>query len=121
MRAMALNFGMYYTNQCGITGLMNRCIYGRDKRAERIKPYRNPEHPDVIGNYPPTLLITSDADILKDNSYKYSKALTERGIDNRLINFGSDKRLTHAFTVMHTDYPESEAALDYADKWFKEH
>ena len=121
VRAMALVGGMYYTGRKDKIGVLKTSYYGKGPKAKAFKPYINPEHKDIISSLPPSLLITSKADFLKKYSKKYSKALQKNNIEYKLYDFGRDKRLTHAFPLIHPDYPESTVAAEIIDDWFKTH
>lgn len=121
VRAMVLVGGMYYTNRIDKVGLLHTSFYGKGAKKKAFKHYINPEREDIVSTLPPCMLITSEADFLKKYSYKYEKALQKNNIEYKLVNFGSDKRLTHAFPLIHPDYPESAVAAEITDEWFKTH
>lgn len=121
IRAMVLEGGMFYSNRKDMMLGITPTMYGRHTRAIAIKPYRNPEHSDVISHMPPCLLFTSDHDFLKKYTYDYAEALKKYGIECELVNMGPEKKLTHAFTVIHPEYEESKITLDKAAEWFSKH
>ena len=120
-RAMALISGMYYTKKHDIVGTLALSMYGKDERSVRIAPYTNPEHPQVIYNLPPCLLVTSKADFIQHYTYEFGRALGENGIDHEILDMGEDKRLTHSFFFLHPDYPESAVVADRIAEWFRKY
>lgn len=121
-RAFCLIGGMLYTTRQDKTGIgLSRLIYGRDKAWKAMKPFADPENGEIIGSLPPCLLITSKFDMLEQYSLDYAKALEKIGADHRLLHIGDDEKLTHAFPVLHPEYPESVVAVDETVKWFEEH
>lgn len=121
VRALALISGMFYSRRKDIVGLMASSMYGKDERAKHIEPYTNPEHPQVIYNLPPCLLVTSKHDFLQKYTYEYGRALDENGIDHLIIDMGKDRKLTHSFFFIHPDYPESAVVADHVTEWFRKH
>ena len=56
-------------------------------------PYLNPEHPEVAGYLPPSLLITSKCDNLRSYSYNMAAAIKRNGSTCRLKDYGSKNTL----------------------------
>ena len=121
IKAMAMLGGMFYTRQRDVVGIMASTFYGKDERARNIAPYTNPEHPQVIYNLPPCLLVTSKADFLRKYSYEFGRALRENDIDYEILDMGDDKKLKHVFAVVHPEYPESQSVIDAMDRWFRKY
>lgn len=119
--AIAFISGMFYTARKDKVGLMANTYYGRDARAARMAPYKDPELPEIIDTLPPCLLMTSKADFLSRHTLDYHAALTAHGREAELLDMGSDRQLTHAFAAIHPDYPESAIAIDIITEWLKNH
>ena len=121
-KAIGLVSGMFYTKRMDPIGMfLSRTFYGKGEKSSAIKPYTNPENPEIIRNLPPCYLVTSKADFLEKYTLDYARALEKNGIEYRLREMGDDDRLVHAFPVMRPDYPESEQVVSEIIAWFEEH
>ena len=110
-RGLGLISGMFYTRKPDSIGIfLPAQIYGRGWRRHPFRPYMNPEHPEVIGHLPPTLLVTADGDFLRHYSRQYAAALQRAGRPYRLIDIQGTKKLPHAFAAMLPELPESKEA-----------
>jgi len=78
-------------------------------------PILSPIHGDISG-FPPTLLVTSTRDFLLSPTSIFARALTEKGVDARLVVFDG---LPHAFWA-YMDIPESDQANELIARFFKE-
>ena len=78
-------------------------------------PILSPIHGDITG-FPPTLLITSTRDFLLSPTAIFARALTEKGVDARLVVFDG---LPHAFWS-YMDIPESNEANDLIARFFRD-
>ena len=78
-------------------------------------PILSPIHGDITG-FPPTLLITSTRDFLLSPTAIFARALTEKGVDARLVVFDG---LPHAFWS-YMDIPESGQANELIARFFKD-
>ena len=113
IRALGLISGMFYTAKPDSIGIfLTRYFYGAKWRSHPFKPYRNPEHPQIVGSLPPCMLITSEADNLRRYTMWYEQALAGAGVEHKLVDYGKDPRLTHAFVCMEPQYPESQDSMD---------
>lgn len=77
-------------------------------------PILSPIHGD-ISRFPPTLLVTSTRDFLLSPTSIFARALTEKGVDARLVVFDG---LPHAFWA-YMDIPESDQANELIARFFK--
>lgn len=77
-------------------------------------PILSPIHGDISG-FPPTLLVTSTRDFLLSPTSIFARALTEKGVDARLVVFDG---LPHAFWA-YMDIPESDQANELIARFFK--
>ncbi|SEH19672.1 Acetyl esterase/lipase [Sphingopyxis sp. YR583] len=78
-------------------------------------PILSPIHGDV-SRFPPTLLVTSTRDFLLSPTSIFARALTEQGVDARLVVFDG---LPHAFWA-YMDIPESDQANELIARFFKD-
>ena len=112
IRAMALISGMFYTIRKDSIGLLlPKAFYGEHYKKHPFYPYLNPEHPEVAGYLPPSLLITSKCDNLRSYSYNMAAAIKRNGSTCRLKDYGSKNTLTHAFSVFEPELPESKETM----------
>lgn len=113
VRMMACFSGMFYTKKLDLIGMVYpRQIYGEKRSDKEFMKMMNPEHPEIIGNLPPMLLVSSDEDFLKKYTLKYEKALKKAGIPCRLWYYTDNKECTHAFPSLKPDLKESQEVID---------
>jgi len=109
----AFSSGMFYTRKLDLIGVAYPMqIYGKDFVNPFFMKYMNPENPEVTGNLPPTLLISSDADFLRKYTLNYDKALEMAGVEHNLVYYTDNKELTHSFAVYRLDLPEAKEVMD---------
>lgn len=112
IRALGLISGMFYTIRKDSIGLLfPTAFYGEDYKQHPFYPYLNPEHKVVAGYIPPTMLITSKHDNLRNYTYNLADALKRNGIPYYLRDCGRAAALTHAFPVFKPELPESMETL----------
>lgn len=112
IRALGLISGMFYTNRFDEIGIfLPRYLYGKRYKKSSYAPYISPEHKDIVESLPPSLLITSENDNLQKYTLDFEKALARHQMPHKLINFPTDPRLTHAFSVFYPDLPESKEVI----------
>ncbi|KFI91935.1 esterase/lipase [Bifidobacterium saguini DSM 23967] len=83
-----------------------------------IAPYKNDlDRLIVDGNLPPTYLITSDEDVLADNSLELARIMVHRNRDCelRMWPLGQDKVLGHIFNVTQAGDASNAEALEVID------
>ena len=80
-------------------------IKGYVGTTDASDPILSPLHGD-ISHFPPTLLVSSTRDSLLSDTAIFARALTEQGVDARLVVFDA---LPHAFWA-YMDIPESTQA-----------
>jgi len=120
-RKMACFSGMFYTKKIDLIGFVYpKQIYGEKRSDKEFMKMMNPEHPEIIRNLPPMLLVSSDEDFLKKYTLKYEKALKKEGMPCRLWYFTKNKELTHAFPSLKPYLKESEEVIDQITDLFKE-
>ena len=109
IRALGLISGMYYTRRFDKIGLfLPKTFYGKDYKHSSFFPYTNPEHPEIVSNLPPCFLVTSHDDHLRQYTVDFTNALRRNSVACELLDFGPDKRLTHAFSVFSPEFSESQ-------------
>lgn len=112
VKALGLISGMFYTNLRDQIGLfLPRYLYGKHYKKSAYAPYISPEHEDIVKNLPPVFLITSACDNLQSYTVHFEKALGRYQMPHKLVNFPQDPRLTHAFSVFHPEFEESEEVI----------
>lgn len=121
-KAMALIGGMFYTNRDDIVGkYLMKFVYRDTSDNKEMEQYLNPENPEVAGNLPPCLLVTSEHDFLRSYSERLTGILWKQNIPYHFVYMGDDKKLTHAFPVFHPEDPESQKVIDIIKEWFDAH
>jgi acetyl esterase/lipase len=69
-----------------------------------------------VSHFPPTLLLTSSRDFLLSPTAIFARALTEKGVDARLVVFDG---LPHAFWA-YMAAPESDQANELVARFLKD-
>ena len=119
-RALGLSCGMFYTNRNDILGqMLSEQFYGDKLDDENFLQYMNPEHPEIVNNLPPTILITSRGDFLNNYTVMYEKALKKAGNTTKMLYYPG-KELTHTFNFSKPWLPESKDANDKMLAFFEE-
>jgi epsilon-lactone hydrolase len=85
-------------------------------RTPVTDPILSPMRGDISG-FPPTLLLSSTRDFLLSGTATFARALTDKGVDARLVVFDG---LPHAFWA-YMDIPESAQANAVVARFLKEH
>ena len=113
VRGLGLISGMFHTAECDETGFFLRGdFYGKGWRKHSLLPYLKPEREQVAKLMPPTILITSKGDKLRNSTLRFYKGLQKAGVRCKLLDHPIDKRLGHDFVIMYPEMPEAQAALD---------
>jgi len=89
---------------CGMYDILNdpsnkrlSFYYGKDfnNRSSRLDVLKY-----INSNYPPTLVMTSNGDFLKDNGEPFAKYLTSKGVENEYHYYDpNNKQLGHVFHI----------------------
>ena len=120
VKALGLISGMFYTTKFDNIGLfLPRYLYGKGERRKAVKPYINPECPEIIKALPPCYLVTSKEDMLEHYTLQFAKALKENGMRFQLKDFRKDKKLTHAFSVFDPYLKESRETMNQMVHFFE--
>ena len=121
IRKMACFSGMFYTNKLDLIGMVYpRQIFGEKRSDKEFMEMMNPEHPEIIRNLPPMLLVSSEEDFLKKYTLKFENALKKEGIPCRLWYYTEGKELVHAFPSLKPYLAESREVIDQICDIFKE-
>ncbi|MBQ9002399.1 MAG: alpha/beta hydrolase [Eggerthellaceae bacterium] len=72
---------------------------------------------------PPTFLVTSEEDLIRGDTMKFAGLLASARVERELMDFpcGGVRKLVHVFPAGYPAYPESQAAIDAMDRFFKAH
>lgn len=117
VKALGLQSGMFYTRKADDIGLfLPKILYGKDYRKSDFEPYTNPEHEEILKNLPPCYLMTSQKDRLRRYTLQFVKALKRNGVPYALADYHSDKKLSHAFSVL---FPELKESLQANERMVK--
>ena len=94
-------------------------LYGKGYKKKAIAPYVNIENPEIVSALPPCFLVTSHSDNLEHYTVKFEKALKANRVSHKLLRFGKNKKLTHAFSVFEPFYKESTKTLKSMHEYFQ--
>lgn len=120
LNALGLISGMFYTTRFDKIGLfLPSYLYGKGYKKKAIAPYVNIENPEIVSVLPPCFLVTSHSDNLEHYTVKFEKALKANRVSHKLLRFGKNKKLTHAFSVFEPFYEESTKTLKSMHEYFQ--
>lgn len=120
LNALGLISGMFYTTRFDKIGLfLPSYLYGKGYKKKAIAPYVNIENPEIVSALPPCFLVTSHSDNLEHYTVKFEKALKANRVSHKLLRFGKNKKLTHAFSVFEPFYEESTKTLNSMHEYFR--
>ena len=70
---------------------------------------------------PPIYLVTSEEDLIRNDTMKLQGLLASSRVANELLDFprGGERKLVHVFSVAFPHYPESRIAIDAMSGFFK--
>ena len=118
--ALGLISGMFYTTRFDKIGLfLPSYLYGKGYKKKAIAPYVNIENLEIVSALPPCFLVTSHSDNLEHYTVKFEKALKANRVSHKLLRFGKNKKLTHAFSVFEPFYKESTKTLKSMHEYFQ--
>lgn len=123
IRAICFASGMFYTTRKDLLGISYpSAICGDLRKDKEFMSYMDPENPEVLKNLPPSILVSSRNDPLRDYTLSFHRALVDSGADSSLIYYGLKNRdLFHDFVVIRPKLRESGEAFDIISKWFEDH
>lgn len=122
IKAMACVSGMFYITRKDIIGFVYpRELFPKKRKNRRFIKNMNPENEDIMSKLPPLVLTSSKADYLKNYTIRYAKALRKAKHDCRILFYGDNKELDHAFVTLKPDLPESQDAIKKIVQWFEKY
>ena len=124
IRALGLISIMLDTQRKDLMKSINDMVTCRaDKRKAYEKYLLNPASLLDAAKPLPSILITSDEDLIQKDTLKLDRVLKEKSAPYILFNYpkGGENKLIHVFSVSYPMYPESRDVLDKMDQYFKEH
>ena len=111
--ALGLISGMFYsTRKDAVEETLSAYMYGEGYREGGFAPYLDPDQWSCLAKMPPSILVTSAADMLHDYTTDLAASLRTAGVRTSLVDYPEDPRLTHAFSVFEPDLPESEDTIE---------
>lgn len=123
-RACGMISIMLDTNRSDLMRAINDQVTDKSDRGEPYESYLL-DPSSLIGKaeLPPIWLVTSSEDLIRKDTLKMDKALTDAGIEHVLRDFpkGKDRKLVHVFSVCYPMYPESKEVFHDMDAFFKAH
>lgn len=96
-------------------------------KTDSGKPYEKYllDPASLIGSFrmPPVFQVTSAEDLIRGDSLKVEKLLSDTGAEHILKDFekGKERKLVHVFPVAYPMYPESREVFRGMDAFFKAH
>lgn len=93
--------------------------------ADEGKPYRkyllDPVSMLKESALPPLYLVTSAQDLIRKDTLKFDRALSEAKLPHQLLDFpkGDKEKLVHVFSVQYPLWPESRIVYQEIDNYFK--
>ena len=120
--SIALISGMFYTTRMDMIGfVMPKVFYGERYRKHPFYTYLNPDNVAVSMYLPPCMLITSRADHLRNYTYDLAASIRHNRAPCILRDYGRNPNLTHAFSVMDPELPESWKVIEDIASFFKDY
>lgn len=121
-RAAAFISIMLDTRRKDMLSFLGKIVTSPDEAGKPYLPYIFA--PGSMVNHtqlPPLYLITSDEDIIQNDTLKLAHLLSAAGIPHRLLNFpkGKQSKLMHVFSVLYPILPESQHVYTDIDAFFR--
>ena len=124
IRALGLISIMLDTQRKDLMKSINDMVTCRADKGKAYEKYLlNPASVLDAAKPLPSILITSDEDLIQKDTLKLDRVLKEKSAPYILFNYpkGGENKLIHVFSVSYPMYPESRDVLDKMDQYFKEH
>ena len=124
IRALGLISIMLDTQRKDLMKSINDMVTCRADKGKAYEKYLlNPASLLDAAKPLPSILITSDEDLIQKDTLKLDRVLKEKSAPYILFNYpkGGENKLIHVFSVSYPMYPESRDVLDKMDQYFKEH
>ena len=113
IRAIGLISGMFYTKKRDQIGMfLPNMVYGQGWRRGAFAPYIDPENRELVGSLTPSFIVTARGDFLRHYSRQFAAALGRAGAPHQFLDIDAGKKLSHAFSAMLPEIPESRQAND---------
>ena len=123
-RAAGLIFIMLDTQRRDLLCAIRNVVTDRNDRG---KPYeKNLLDPALLvgdAGLPSLFLVTSAEDLIRRDTLKFDRLLTERHVEHSLLDFPKGvkgRKLVHVFSVMYPMYPESRDVFKKMNRYFQE-
>lgn len=124
IRALGLISIMLDTQRKDLLKSLNDVVTCRADKGKAYEKYLlNPASLLDAAKPLPSILITSDEDLIQKDTLKLDRVLKEKSAPYILFNYpkGGENKLIHVFSVSYPMYPESRDVLGKMDQYFKEH
>lgn len=124
IRALGLISIMLDTQRKDLLKSLNDVVTCRVDKGKAYEKYLlNPASLLDAAKPLPSILITSDEDLIQKDTLKLDRVLKEKSAPYILFNYpkGGENKLIHVFSVSYPMYPESRDVLGKMDQYFKEH
>lgn len=113
---------MLDTVRGGVLGTIGDNILSAEDRDKPFAKYvKDPARMIPETTLPPLFLVTSEEDLLRNDTLKYKTLLDAAGVPNRLIDEpkGKTHKLVHVFPVKYSAYEESERISTEVHAFFR--
>ena len=123
VRAVGLVSIMLDTQRHDLMSALNSVITEKSDKGKAYEKYLlDPTLLLQEANLPPVYLVTSEEDLIRKDTLKLDRLLTENGKKHKLLKFpkGAEHKLMHVFSVLYPKYPESRKVFSKMDAYFRE-
>lgn len=120
--ALGLVSGLYFTTGNTLESRLQPLIFGRDyKHRCPYYPAMKLEELEEVKKLPPCYLVTSDEDMLKRQTVRFSALLEKRDVPQRFTNFSKreGKKLEHVFSIAYPNERESRITMEEMLAFFR--
>ena len=95
----------------------------RDASAPYERYLLDPASMVGVSALPPCVLVTSEEDMIRQDTLKLEGLLASRGVERVFVDFpkNEERQLVHVFSVGYPMYPESREVFATTDAFFKAH
>lgn len=120
-RAAGMISIMLDTQRHDLMGAIRSVVTDKNDRGKAYEPYLLDSSLLLTeAELLPLFLVTSQEDLIRKDTIKFERKLTEQGIVHELLDFpkGTENKLVHVFSVMYPMYPESREVLEKMSGFF---
>lgn len=124
IRAVGLVSIMLDTQRKDLMKSINDMVTCKEDKGKAYEKYLlNPSSLLDVAKPIPSILITSEEDLIQKDTLKLDALLKAKKASYQLENYpkGGEKKLIHVFSVSYPMYPESRDVLQKMDQYFMEH